>query len=63
MTKGTMGKYVMGVDELLKANWHENDNVQEKWNVLKFAVCEGTEAELSYVKVNNQIGLEILLRS
>ena len=26
----TMGKYVMGVDELLKANWHENDNVQEK---------------------------------
>jgi len=26
----TMGKYVMGVDEVLKANWHEDDNVQEK---------------------------------
>jgi len=31
----------------LKANWHENDNIQENWNVLNRALCE---AKLDYVK-------------
>ena len=46
----TMGKYLMGVDEPLKAKWQENDNVQEKWNILKCALCERAEAELGFVK-------------
>ena len=49
----------MSVNEQLEAHWNEHDGIDEKWNVMKSALCKAAETELGVV--DNLTGLEIVL--
>jgi len=34
------GRYLMTVDETIRANWSNDGTIQEKWNALKSALCD-----------------------
>ena len=36
----------MSVNELLEAHRNEHDDIDEKWNVMKSALCKAAETEL-----------------
>ena len=43
-----MGSFVRVVEEKLQAKWEECSGVQEKWDTLKTALCDGVKTELGY---------------
>ena len=43
-----MGSFVRVVEQELQTKWDETSAVQEKWDTLKTALCDGAKAELGY---------------
>ena len=44
----SMGSFVRVVEQELQTKWDETSTVQEKWDKLKSALCDGTKTELGY---------------
>lgn len=45
-----LGRYMRTVEDKLQANWTTDNDIEEKWNVLKSALCKGARLELGYNK-------------
>ena len=43
-----MGSFVRVVEQELQTKWDETSSVQEKWDTLKSALCDGAKTELGY---------------
>ena len=54
----SLGSFVRSVNQRLQEEWDGTKCVQEKWDTLKTALCDGAKTELGYEIEENQIGLE-----
>ena len=51
------GKYLNSNGEKIQKSWNVHASVEEKWDILKSALCDGAEAVIGYEDRRNQTGL------
>ena len=44
----SIGSFVRVIEQVLQSKWDEANSVEEKWDTLKTALCDGAKTELGY---------------